>query len=84
MKHARDVLNEIKWRDGLKLSETVIYYRDRVKPELGYLEGSRILNWDKSFIYTDTDSAIPFHRVDEIVHSGEVMFKRHKVENGVK
>ena len=84
MKHARDVLNEIKWRDGLKLSDSVIYYRDRVKPELGCLEGSRIRNWDKSFIYTDTDSVIPFHRVEEIVHSGEVMFKRHKVELGVE
>ena len=78
MVHPRDILNEIKWRDGLNLSKIVIYYRDRVKPDRGFIEGTRIKNWDKSFIYTDSLSAIPFHRVDEIIHKDQVMFKRKK------
>jgi uncharacterized protein (UPF0248 family) len=77
MKHARDVLNEIKWRYGRDLAETVIYYIDRVRPELGFIEGERIKSWDKSFIYTETDSAIPFHRVERIKHRGREVYS-HK------
>ena len=78
MRHPRDILNEIKWRNGLKLAETTIYYHDRVTPELGFIEGSRIQSWDKSFIYTDTGGVIPFHRIEEIVHRGEVLFQRNR------
>lgn len=78
MKYARDVLNEIKWREEMDLAETVVYYEDRVKPELGYIEGTRISSWDKSFIYTDSGGAIPFHRVKVIVHKGLEVYKRNK------
>ena len=78
MVHPRDVLNEIKWRSGFDLSKIVVYYRDRIKPDRGSIEGVRITKWDKSFIYTDSDSTIPFHRVDEIIHKDQVMFKRQK------
>jgi uncharacterized protein (UPF0248 family) len=80
MAHPRDILNEIKWRDGLNLSEIVIYYKDRVMPERGYIKGIQIKKWDKSFIYTKSDSVIPFHRVDEIIHKDKIMFKRKKKE----
>jgi len=80
MVHPREILNEIKWRPGFDLSALVIYYRDRVRPDHGFIEGVQIKNWDKSFIYTDKDSAIPFHRIEEIIHRGEVMFKRKKNE----
>jgi uncharacterized protein (UPF0248 family) len=78
MKHARDVLNEIKWRSSLDLAETVVYYQDRVKPELGFIEGSRIISWDKSFIYTDTGSAIPFHRVEKIIYKDKELYMKPK------
>jgi uncharacterized protein (UPF0248 family) len=78
MKHARDILNEIKWRDELELEDTVVYYEDRVRPELGFIEGKNIRSWDKSFIYTDKDSAIPFHRVEVIVHKNDEMYRRGK------
>ncbi len=81
MKHARDVLNEIKWRDDLELSKTIIFYRDRNLFGLVTLMGSKILSWDKSFIYTDRDTAIPFHRVEKIVHNDREMFKKPKAKN---
>ena len=76
MKHARDVLNEIKWRNGYYLKDTVIYYRDRKLVEPNILEGQRIENWDKSFIYTDTGSVIPFHRVVKIKHKDIELFAK--------
>ncbi len=76
MKHARDVLNEIKWRSGMDLTDTIIYYVDRVRPELGFTEGEHVQSWDKSFIYTDSGSAIPFHRVEVITHRGEEVYRR--------
>ena len=81
MKHPRDVLNEIKWRDGLELSKTMIHYKDRVKPELSYIEGNSIKSWDKSFIYTDSGSAIPFHRVELIIHDGDELYRHFKGEH---
>ena len=69
MKHARDVLNEIKWRDGLTLERVQIYYRDRMVKDYKVLVGAEIASWDKSFIYTKKDSAIPFHRVERIVQT---------------
>ena len=77
MIHAREVLNEIKWRDGLKFADVLVFYRDRHRHDLVILEGARILSWDKSFIYTDSDSVIPFHRVERIEHKNDVvLYKR--------
>ncbi len=78
MLHARDILNGIKWRDGFELADTMIFYKDRIKPELGYIEGGKVRSWDKSFIYTDQGSAIPFHRVELIEHRGKDLYKRKK------
>ena len=76
MKHPRDILNEIKWRTGLELKYTVVFYRDRVRPDLGYVEGSDIADWDKSFIYTRQGSAIPFHRVQKILHKKKELYNK--------
>jgi uncharacterized protein (UPF0248 family) len=76
MKHARDALNEIKWRDGLGLEDAMVYYLDHQQPELSIIEGKNIQSWDKSFIYTTTGSVIPFHRVEKIMHKSEVLYSR--------
>ena len=80
MKHPRSILNEIKWRDELSLDETVVYYLDRLHPELGVIEGAKIASWDKSFIYSETGGAIPFHRVQLIVHNDRELFRREQKE----
>jgi uncharacterized protein (UPF0248 family) len=76
MKHVRDVLNEFKWRNGFELDELELFYRDHARPQLMVLEGAKINSWDKSFIYTDKNTAIPYHRVERIEHKGEVIYYR--------
>ena len=80
MPHPRSILNEIKWRSEFSLEETVVYYIDRVHPELGVIEGKKIESWDKSFIYTESGGAIPFHRVQLIIHQEQELFRRDKRE----
>ena len=83
MRHPRDILNEIKWRAELALEDTVVYYIDRVHPELGYIKGDKIQSWDKSFIYTETGGAIPFHRVEVIIHKDEELFRRERKQDAL-
>jgi len=78
MKHVRDVLNEFKWRNGFKLAELKLYYRDRAQTQLMVLEGTKIETWDKSFIYTDRQTAIPYHRVERIEYEGDIIYNRRK------
>jgi uncharacterized protein (UPF0248 family) len=78
MKHARDVLNEIKWRDEFSFEKTIIFYRDHTQPEPMELPGVQIRNWDKSFIYTISGSSIPFHRVEIIRHNHQEMYRHSR------
>ncbi len=84
MIHARDVLNEIKWRNNLALSETTIFYRNHKQPHLMTLQGTQIKSWDKSFIYTSKETSIPFHRVEKILNKGQVMYIKNKGEKETK
>ena len=79
MKHARDALNEIKWREEYSLKNAIVFYIDRAKQELAQLKGNQIESWDKSFIYTEADSVIPFHRVEVVKHIDEVLYRRARI-----
>jgi len=78
MKHVRDVLNEFKWRNGFELAELKLYYRDHAQAQLMVLEGAKIEAWDKSFIYTDMNTAIPYHRVERIEYKSQVIYNKGK------
>jgi uncharacterized protein (UPF0248 family) len=78
MLHVRNILDEIKWRDGFSFEDLEIEYRDRIESRLITLFGSEIKDWDKSFIYTTKGGTIPFHRVEMITHKGEVMYHHEK------
>ena len=76
MKHVREILNEIKWRNEFKLEDVNLYYADRKLDSLMQLPGSMIKSWDKSFIYTVQGSAIPFHRIKKVEVKGVVVYDR--------
>ena len=78
MKHVRDVLNEIKWREGYELSKLKIYYSDRVEHSTKSVSGDKLRSWDKSFFYTIFDSAIPFHRVQSIQYDNLEIYAKPK------
>jgi uncharacterized protein (UPF0248 family) len=73
MTYPREVLNEIKWRNG-SLSGVVIYYLHRGAPEdMAFIKGDDIVELGRSFFHT-RESSIPYHRITKIEKGGEVVF----------
>jgi uncharacterized protein (UPF0248 family) len=78
MKHARDVLNELKWREELNLAHVRIFYNDHTQESLIELSGNELKDWDKSFIYSVSGGVIPFHRVEIIKLYHEELYRHSK------
>jgi uncharacterized protein (UPF0248 family) len=76
MPFPRDILNELKWREGKDLAGAEVWYLHRGAPDdTMVLPGSDIVNLGRSFIETD-EASIPYHRVLRIVYDGRVLFER--------
>lgn len=85
MAGVRDILNEIKWREGLALERTVVRYVHRGAPgDSRAVAGKEIVALHPSFVGIRAPSErgmagtamIPYHHVFEIVHDGEVLWRR--------
>lgn len=67
-KHARDIINEIKWR--FDLSKCRVYYIHRGAPgDTMVVEGSAIKEVGRSFLVLEGglhDAYIPYHRIFRI------------------
>ncbi len=73
---AREVLNELKWRNGLDLSRAEIWVADRSRPSGGrVLSGAEIREMGHRY-FTTARATIPFYKVEKIVHGGKVLFER--------
>lgn len=75
----REVLNELKWREGA-LHEAVVHYIHRGAPgDTRIVEGARILELGASF-FTLQDrrgpASIPYHRVFRIDRRGDIIWER--------
>ena len=76
MPHLRQLLNEIKWTNDLKLVE--IWYVHRGAPnDAMILLGKDIVTIGRSFLETSTVS-IPYHRIFKIIYDHEIIFDRWK------
>ena len=74
--NAKEVLSELKWREGRGLSKAIIFYVHRGAPsDTMKISGSEILKLESSFFST-SESSIPYHRVFRIDYSGETIFER--------
>ncbi|MDK2795523.1 MAG: uncharacterized protein PWQ22_1386 [Archaeoglobaceae archaeon] len=73
--NAREMLNKLRWHPDYDFSNVVVVYVDRFQ---GFLEfkGSDIEEIGHKFIYLRSGTAIPQHRIVEIRHGGEVVWKR--------
>ncbi|MCX6666990.1 MAG: RNA repair domain-containing protein [Euryarchaeota archaeon] len=76
MPNPRDVLNELKWKQGFDLDKAEIWYIHRGAPnDTKIILGKDIVALEKSFMRT-TDAMIPYHRIFKIVYDQKIIFER--------
>jgi len=76
MPNPRDILNELKWKQGFDLGKAEIWYIHRGAPnDTKIMLGKDIVALEKSFMRT-TEAMIPYHRVFKIVYDEKVIFER--------
>lgn len=74
----REILNELKWKEGEDLRDAVIHYVHRGAPgDSKAVSGSDIISIGKFCFELDTGSCIPYHRVHRIEYRGRVIFNRY-------
>lgn len=76
MRTAREVLNELRWREPSRLAGAVITYRDRTRPE-GFrtLRGSEIVELERRY-FTIQGGRLPYYKIERIEEAGRVLFRR--------
>jgi uncharacterized protein (UPF0248 family) len=73
---AREVLNELKWREDREFTLVKVYIVHRGVPDdTRILQGSEILTLDQLFFQT-AETPIPYHRIFKITYEDEVVFTR--------
>ncbi len=78
MQTAKEVLNELKWRDDRYLDEAEIYYVHRGAPgDYKIIRGFEIIDLGRSFI-TLEHGKIPYHRVFKIIYEGKAILSRKR------
>ncbi len=73
---AREVLIELKWREGRDLRRAEIWYADRVKRE-GYkvIRGEEVTELGRGY-FSMGDCARPYYKVIKVVCDGQILFER--------
>jgi len=80
---AREVLNELRWRDPSGLADAVILYRDRTRPE-GFrtIRGSEIVELERRY-FTTAGARLPYYKIERIEEAGRIRFQRGTVDRTV-
>ena len=77
---AREVLNELRWRNSSRLADAVIVYRDRTRPEgLRTIRGFEIVELERRY-FTTTGARLPYHKIERIEEAGQIRFQRGNVD----
>jgi len=75
---ARDILNELRWREPGRLADAVLWYRDRARPEgLALIRGSEIVDLERRY-FTTARARLPYYKIERIECSGETLFDRSR------
>lgn len=74
---AREVLNELRWRDRDRLAEATIFYRDRARP-MGYrvILGSEVVDLERRYFMTASAGRLPYYKIERIEVKGRALFER--------
>jgi uncharacterized protein (UPF0248 family) len=76
MVNPKEVLNELKWKQGFDLSLAEIWYVHRGAPsDTMVISGKDVVKLENSFMQTKT-AMIPYHRIFKIIYKGKVIFIR--------
>ncbi|WP_456370612.1 DUF504 domain-containing protein [Geoglobus sp.] len=70
----KNILDRLKWHPDYSFEKVTVRFVDRPRG-ISEVSGEDIVDVGHKFIYTRT-SAIPHHRVVEILHDGEVVWRR--------
>ncbi len=74
---AREVLNELRWREMGSLAEATIWYRDRIAPSgLRIIHGSEIVDLERRYFTTGSAGRLPYYKIERIERAGTVLFER--------
>jgi uncharacterized protein (UPF0248 family) len=73
---AREILNELRWRSPPAISDAVLWYRDRARPE-GYrtIRGTEIVDLERRY-FTTAGSRLPYYKIERIECAGSILFDR--------
>jgi len=76
MDYPREVLNRLKWTEGMALNDVVVWYVHRGAPrDVMRITGDKIMNLGRSFFDTN-EATIPYHRILRIDHRGRTLFEK--------
>lgn len=76
VRKARDVLNELRWREGRDLAKAEIWVRGRTVDDVKVIGGGEVTDLGRRYFSTAT-ATIPFYKIVRIVHEGRIVFKRN-------
>jgi uncharacterized protein (UPF0248 family) len=75
---AREVLNELRWREPGRLADAVLTYRDRARPEGARLiRGAEIVSLERRYFAT-ASGRLPYYKIERIECDGDVLFDRSR------
>jgi len=72
---AREVLNELRWREGRVLAKAEVWVRGRTGRDVKAVGGDEITDLGRRYFSTAT-ATIPYYKIVRIVYEGEVVFER--------
>jgi len=75
---AREVLNELRWREPPRLADAVLWYRDRQQAG-GYrvIRGTEILDLESRY-FQIAKGRLPYYKIERIECAGEIVFDRSR------
>ena len=73
--NAKQVLDELKWREDMALAEAIIFYVHRGAPDdTKTISGKDIIETDASF-FTTAEASVPYHRIFRIEYRGQILLE---------
>lgn len=74
---AREVLNELRWREGDHLGEATLWYRDRAAASgVRIIPGAGIVDLERRYFTTRGAGRLPYYKIERIEREGKVLFDR--------
>jgi len=75
VKKAREVLNELRWREGRDLAKAVIFVRGRSAADVKAIGGDEVTELGHRYFSTTT-ATIPYYKIIRVTYGNEVVFER--------